>query len=190
MMMNDVQNPTRRVLLKIGAVAPLAALMPAALTAATPAAATLIEAAAATPAPVLPAWGWWAGQGGEGRFSLGPFLTRDEAVAAGRRDWDGAAFDIVEAVKGEPSLRVDGDDILEMIDGRNEDHHDPDGDATIFPGDISREARKELGDAVSAIIAAWVERHKVQVQGYMFDLSRNDEFVPHATPTPSPRATP
>jgi hypothetical protein len=180
-------NLSRRSLLKAGAALPVAAALPAAaVVIAEP-----VWAEATVAAPVAAAagsaWGWWAGADCGERFSLGPFATREEAVDEGRRYWGGDTFDIIEAIQGEPNLRVSGNDLLEWLDERNEDHWDKDGDCTVFTSDISKEARRELGNVVSAAIAAWVERHNVSVKSFMFADTRNEDVIQEDRPTTSPQ---
>lgn len=57
-------------------------------------------------------WQWWAGSYGsveyEDHYDLGEFATREEAIAAGRKEWPGRAFHIVEARSSTAAKYGDG----------------------------------------------------------------------------------
>lgn len=118
-----------------------------------------------------PDWKWWVGTTDE-RFGDGPFNTREEAIAFGRRDYaDG--FYLTRATR----FGVDGllklSELLEIKDvlvemeenGRFEEMHDPDGDPFF---DFTSEQLNDLDAMIKATCDAWQAKHGAKIQAFLF----------------------
>lgn len=126
-------------------------------------------------------WGWYAGRHVEPEnYSLGPFETRDDAIAEARSDFgsDGDGFTVIEACKGEfapPSAKRLMEEMLERWgddDMGREDYPDFEGTA---------EAVTAAESDLDVVLAAWFERHKaIMPSPWCFDSSRHEEYFPTA----------
>lgn len=124
-----------------------------------------------------PNWQWWAGRDEE-YFTVGPENTREAIIQAATNDFDGEPFCIVEAYKGPPSFDAfDARDVIEQIDSCNEDRVDPDGDGTIFIGDLDKDQLMDLEDRLHKAVLAWVEANKIKTEVWSFDNMRHREDV-------------
>lgn len=152
---------SRRTMLKAAVVIPAAALTAGAGTAAA-------AAADAAPTVLTPykdyPWRWWAGYGD---IFYECFETKEEAIEYAK----GSEYPLVAECQAQDfSLKVDGDEILEMLYGRNEDAMNEDGEfLTVTP-----EQEKDLGRAVTAAIEAWAVRNKIDIRAWMFGGIRNE----------------
>lgn len=121
------------------------------------------------------AWEWYVTQSEE-RWLQADATTRDEAVAFGRDEYNGESFMVCEATKGEIDFEVD---VLNELEGINEDRVDPDGDG-VFMNPPNLEQEKELSRLVGETIKAWAEKHDLCPTGWVFVEQRNEETIPAA----------
>lgn len=124
-------------------------------------------------------WKWYAGRDNE-NYTVGPEDTRKAVIAAGRQDFDGEAFHIIEARKGtmRPWLPSASDIVEQMFDRAYEDGAFGDDYGEPY-GPL--EAQKAADDDLDALLAAWYERHAdVFPTPWMFAESRNAETIPAA----------
>ncbi|KUO53163.1 MAG: hypothetical protein APF82_00820 [Sphingomonadales bacterium BRH_c42] len=75
-------------------------------------------------------WQWWIGSYGnveyEDAFELGDFTSRDEAIEAGRKEWPGKVFYIVEARTSTAAKYADGSyDVVPFCRQRNRELIEP-----------------------------------------------------------------
>lgn len=117
-------------------------------------------------------WQWYYSEDGE-RFN-GPCATRDEAIAEGRREVEGA-FHILEATKGQFYFSIDNSTYFEMIDGQNEDQVDPEGNG--LSDSLTKEQADDLIQSVNAAIEAWKARTNFNEVPWGFDETRNQEII-------------
>lgn len=110
------------------------------------------------------------------------FITNDEEVWHNECDSREEALKyarekgwkiIGEARHQDFDLQLPGAAVLEVLEGQNEEFTNEDGDFIY----ASPEQEKDLGDMVSAAIAAWVEKHKIGVKAWVFGDIRNIEHV-------------
>jgi hypothetical protein len=157
-------EPNRRSIIKAAIAAPAAAV-----AASVPAIAETVQVATpATPYTDYP-WQWWVGHS-EDRFSE-VCDTLEEAIEIAKGSE--MAF-IIEAKQGDYSLKVDGGNILEMLQGYNDDLLDEDGEFI----DYTDEQCRDLGEMVTAAIEAWVLKHKISIRAWAFVRTRNATTVP------------
>jgi hypothetical protein len=124
-----------------------------------------------------PVWQWWYSQSEESY--QGPESSRDAAIEAGRNEFDGEAFMIVEAAIKEPNLEFfDADRVIEQCDEYNEECHNPDGDASLFPETIAPVQKKDLERRLHEALAAWIEENNIRIHSWSFDKTRNEETIP------------
>lgn len=127
-------------------------------------------------------WKWYASRDEE-NYTVGHEDSREAVIAAGRVDFDGDAFHILEARKGTMRQWLpSGSDITDQMferasdDGAfGEDYGEPLG---------SLEAQKAADDDLDAVLAAWFERHAaIFPTPWAFAESRNAEQIPALAPT-------
>jgi hypothetical protein len=159
--------PNRRAFLAATAAAPIAAV-----------AGTLPVAAATTIEPpvarLLPSpykehpWRWFVSQDKE--IYHEDFDTLAEALECARTcDYSFVA----EAQQQNYALDVDGDEILELLYGHNEEH--------VGEGEFltpNRDQTSDLGKMVTAAIEAWAVKHQIDVTAWSFAETRNHTEVP------------
>ncbi|KZZ28246.1 hypothetical protein A3753_26945 [Sulfitobacter sp. HI0082] len=121
-------------------------------------------------------WNWWVGHDDE-RYHT-ECVTREEAVRVATEEYDGGY--IVEAMKPaniKISRYFDVHSFTEAAEqSAFDDHGDPEGDIPIF--DITAEHARDLQDMVRATLDAWQEKHGLTFTGFMFQASRNHEYIP------------
>jgi hypothetical protein len=106
--------------------------------------------------------------GGE---DFGPPQASKEAAIAEAKAIGGAL--IAECLQQDFNLSLSGDDIFEVLAGKNEDRQNEDSefiDATTAEID-------DLGAMVTATIHAWVEKHQIDVTAWVFADTRNEEMI-------------
>ena len=108
---------------------------------------------------------WWYSQDEE-RFN-GPCSDREEAIAEGRCNYDGEGFMIVEADQGDYHIEVTGGDMLELLDGKNDDRGDPDGDPPFYS--VTDKQAADLAAMVNSAIKRWVHKHRIDVRAWAFE---------------------
>ena len=145
--------------------------------AALPAAAALTRVALpAAAAPKAPGWGWYAAPKGCERHHVGPEASREGVLAALAAEPAGE-YDVVEARPETVDLRIDGEDLLRMIDEANDAVVDHEGDCTVFPNDLPLEATEDLADVVEAAVRDWARRRGVTPEAWAFGEVRNRSVV-------------
>lgn len=114
---------------------------------------------------------WWASRDGE-FFTSGPHGTREEAIFAGREDFEGKGFYVVEAASEAITFSA-----ARLIDDQYFDRDDlfhSDGDGPDRRGN-SQAADAELQE----MLDAWLARHAdTFVSPTMFAWSRGKELIP------------
>jgi len=115
---------------------------------------------------------WYVTQD-EGRWTLAAAATRDEAVAFGRNEYNGEGFMVCEASKSEIDFEVD---VLNELEGINEERVDPDGDG-VFMKQPTNEQEKELSGLVAEVIKAWAEKHELLPTSWAFAEQRCEETI-------------
>lgn len=123
-------------------------------------------------------WEWWAGSNEE-HYSLGPFTSRDEAIAEAEDYYDGdEGFFIIEAVRASraqlipPAYRVI-EDALECAADEGAFGEDCDFDLLG-----SKEEQREAFKALDGALADWLEKFgNILPHPYRFDASRNGEYI-------------
>lgn len=126
---------------------------------------------------------WWYSQDEE-RWN-GPCSDREEAISMGHDEYPGEGFMVMEAETGDYDMRLDGDDLLERINERNEDRADPDGDPPFYR--LAPAIEKDLGIMVSAAIARWVRKHRIDTRAFCFSkqgIPENIEALPDQAEQP------
>ncbi len=126
-------------------------------------------------APTEPNWQWWYGKCSERMKDHAP--TREDAITAGRGEYDGEAFVILEATKAAPSL-PDADDIIELFCERNEDLGDQEGAGFGYDIGGTQEQRYELTVRLQDTLSDWLTRHKAWPHVWTFAATRNEEVIP------------
>jgi len=126
-----------------------------------------------------PAWEWWIGPYEE-RYSEA-FATREGAIKAGRFEYCGDGFHIVEAYQNPVLLSqmFDADgvlDRLERFDECHEEMHDPEDWQPVI--DLSEEQVKSLAQALQAAADEWQRRNGLTFTPFAFTGTRNQEFIP------------
>ena len=114
---------------------------------------------AVTPSPErLGSAGWVTSLDGE-RYDLPFYASRDEAIAGGRAEHNGEAFWIGLAFAPENAENFfDAEDWLENVACQDEYS----GDHAKGWDMSTKEQRSELEKDVRAVMAAWLERHKLR----------------------------
>ncbi|MBB3940726.1 hypothetical protein GGR39_002383 [Novosphingobium fluoreni] len=114
---------------------------------------------------------WWASRDGD-FYTSGPHDTREQAIFAGREDFDGGAFHIVEA--GIAPLRFSAARLI--------DQQYFEDDELFHPGASGADRRgncKAADAELQEMLDAWLVRHAdTFVAPTMFAWSRNEEFIP------------
>ena len=124
-----------------------------------------------------PLWSWWASLDEE-HYTVGPCSNRDQIIEAGREDFDGRTFFIVEATKPDkrrliPTAERIVCDALEAAADDGEFGEDGDFDLLGKPEDTAT-AFAEM----DAAIAAWVDRWKrILPKPWKFSATRNAEAI-------------
>lgn len=117
---------------------------------------------------------WWHSQDEE-RWN-GPEDTREGAIQAGKGDYNGEAFMVMEAENGSYHMRPDGGRLVELLDEMNEDMGDPDGDSP-FHG-VTAEQQKALEEVVGAAIVGWVTAYSIKTDTFRFVHESAIENIP------------
>ena len=133
--------------------------------------AAAIAPAVAVPAAAAPSypWQWWFSYDG-GDVYTEWFETKEEAIEHARNSGGGL---VAECQQQDFHLRVEGDTILEILDGQNEE--------AIGEGDgieCTSEQADDLGKTVSDAIEAWAQKHKINLTAWTFGGVRNKIEVP------------
>jgi hypothetical protein len=114
---------------------------------------------------------WWASRDGE-FYTAGPYANREQAIVAGRQDFEGAGFYIVEA--GSVGVSFDASRLIEDQYFENGDLFHSDGDGPDRRGNATA-ADAELQE----MLDAWLVRHRdTFVAPTMFAWTRNKELIP------------
>ena len=115
---------------------------------------------------------WYVTQD-EGRWTPAAAATRDEAVAFGRNEYNGEGFMMCEANKHEIDFEVD---VLNELEGINEDRVDPDGDG-VFINRPTAAQEKELSSLVAEVIKSWADKHDLRPTAWAFAEQRGEETI-------------
>lgn len=123
---------------------------------------------------LLGVYQWWAGTDEE-RMTVGPELSREDIIAAGKAEFDDEPFVIMEAMHSVPSV-PDGDRFIEMFVDKNEDLA---GEDATFGDDMNPPAgaRAELTAILHATFTAWLDKHDAWPTVWMFSSTRNQETI-------------
>ena len=128
--------------------------------------------------PNLRPFQWWMTTDEESYHN--PVDTREEAFEIAQAE---GYSTIAECQKGDFDLRIKADWVIETLVGQNEERVNEDGDFLKF----SREQEDDLSEMLTAAMYAWVEKHKINIEAWMFEEIQNVEKVPApANPEPAP----
>jgi hypothetical protein len=111
---------------------------------------------------------WWAISDGGEQFTVGPCDSREEVIDAARQDFDGAAFEIVEAKFETPGYyiasRLHLDEALDLcFEGEG-----------IF-SDVSPEHWVDLERRIDAAVEEWAHANDIRPKVWAFGDIRNRE---------------
>lgn len=102
--------------------------------------------------------------------------SREEAINKAKEDYPDYGFHVARCISQDFNLALDGYDILNELQGHNEDI---DGEDNDFLWDsVTDEQKKDLGDMVTAAIYAWVDKHKINIEAHCFASIEDQEFIP------------
>lgn len=117
---------------------------------------------------------WWWGESEDGAY-MGPFETRDQAIAAATAECVLPKFEVIEADKQIPDYRfMSADWVLETFVEHNELLWNIDQNAHDTP---TYQQCKELEDMLADAIKLWFEKHKLGPYVYVFGDVRNREVI-------------
>lgn len=119
---------------------------------------------------------WYASLDGGDVYNEG-FSSRAEAV---KYAYENGGAIIAECKRQPWHIQVDGDSVLELLHGQNEDLCNEDGE-TI---ECTSEQVTDLGKMVSAAIEEWATKHKIDMEAWVFGDVRNKELIGF-TPDPT-----
>jgi hypothetical protein len=142
-------------------------------------AAPIFGQVAAMPSTIPPdphPFGWYFSYNGE--IYDEEFSSKDDALKFLKAAGEGM---ISECQRQNYSLDVDGNDILEMLYGQNDDLI---GEGEFI--DCTTEQLHELGDVVTAAIDQWAAKHKIDITAWSFGHIRN---TIHAKEVCDPKVT-
>lgn len=128
-------------------------------------------------------WFWYAGQGGE-NYTSGPHSTREEAIEAGRDEYCGEAFEIIEATQ--PPLRLaDWLNVERAIEDAEESLSDSDRVCWEYEDDPPHfehtpEQGKDLYERIAKACDEWQAAHGLIFKVRTFADTRNFEQIPEA----------
>ena len=106
----------------------------------------------------------------------GPYGTRAEIVAELDGHLPGETFTIIEASKGRCDYRVFCvDSFFQALDDANYDNLDHDGDGTVIDT-VTPEQERDLESMVNDAIEAWIKKHSLETEPWVFAETRNEEF--------------
>lgn len=128
-------------------------------------------------------WKWYAGPDDES-YSLGPFDTRAEAIAAGQSEIE-KRFHIIEACKGDMSRWLpSGERIIEaMAEAADEDGAFGENDYCELKGSAEAIAAAEAD--LASTLRAWFERQAaIFPKPWLFEASRAGEWIEGAETCP------
>lgn len=118
---------------------------------------------------------WYWGYGEQPEDFYGPEDSRDDILQVARNECDGQAFSIVEADKELPGTGIfDAGNVLQEYEDQNEECWGEDG-PDIHP---TREQELELEASLTAVLTAWMDKHKLHGSAWAFGTQRNHEFFP------------
>jgi hypothetical protein len=159
---------TRRAFIKSAAILPAAAAAAPLMTAEAMPTTSTVPPVPPTPYNDHP-WQWWVGHDRE-RFS-DCFNTREDALEAAEEE----GYRVVAECKSQDyTLDIEGGDILEMIQGSNEDRLDEDGECI----DCTDDQCRDLGDMVTRAVEEWVMKHNISIRAWAFGDVRNEMDIP------------
>lgn len=114
-------------------------------------------------------WKWWVSSD-EGEVYHTQCESYSEALKVAQDHGGGL---IAECRRQDFDTRVRGDDMLELIDGQNEDLMGEDGTGI----ECTAEQTMELGRMVSATIEAWAQKNKIDLAAFQFGGVRNKTVI-------------
>lgn len=127
-------------------------------------------------------WGWYASEDEE-NYTVGPEASRDAVIAAGRVDFDGQPFFILEAIKPAaasliPNARSFIESALEAA--ADDEQFGEDGD---FDLSGSQEEAAAAYAELDAALSAWVEKWaRILPTPRTFHATRNAEVIQAGDP--------
>lgn len=136
---------------------------------ASPLVGTMVSEVPLSEAAALYPYRWWVSLDG-GEVFQEPYNTEAEAIKAAKEH--GGAL-VAECRQQGYDLCVDGDVIIELLYGQNEEQMGEDAEFIT----ASDEALHELGDVVTKAIKEWAIKHKIDTTAFMFGDVRNKKFI-------------
>lgn len=119
-------------------------------------------------------WNWWVSDHFFGDW-IGPFETKEEAIAEGRAAYGGAQIVVCEALEQYIDLNVFNDyGVAEAIAENNDECASPDGD--VLPN-VTSDQYKGLADMLNKTAYQWAEKHGINLRAWAFAATRNEETI-------------
>lgn len=119
---------------------------------------------------------WWVGYAEDAESFSGPYETREEAIGAGRDEYD-EMFYICEADKSVIRANVDGENlaerVMEELCDNNEECFGEDGPDD--PWAHISDAHRSLGNAIEKAVADWLDKNPGRT--WSFGDVRNGEYI-------------
>jgi hypothetical protein len=114
---------------------------------------------------------WWASRDSD-YYTSGPHETRDDAIFAGREDFEGEGFYVLEAAT--MPIRFSASRLIDDQYFESDDLFHADG------GEPDRRGNSAAADAeLQEMLDAWLTRHRdTFADPSQFAWSRNEEFIP------------
>lgn len=124
-------------------------------------------------------WNWYYAASEEGPYT-GPFAAREDAIAEGQGDYDGAGFWVGEA-KNPPVRLADWIGADWILERAGESLFDNDRVCAEFDdGDVFVCSKEQEADLIARLKVAcdeWQAAHSLVFTTYTFEQMRNVEFV-------------
>lgn len=126
--------------------------------------------------PEVGDWRWWFGNDDE--VFTTECATREEAVSIATEEYDGGYICEARAYQNMPLAGFfDAERFIEDAEDKASDLTSPDhGHDVLF--EVTPEQEADLERSVRAAIALWQKRHGLAFKPWMFERSRNHEYIP------------
>lgn len=118
-------------------------------------------------------WFWWAGEDEE-RYTVGPCVSRGDAISEAITTFGGSPFNIIEAKEGSIDWRIiDADWLAESFDEANNDVADGEGDPPST--EVKDDDWSEIASRLNNTLEQWGRSRPVHA--YKFAATRACEHI-------------